>query len=381
MKKRKRNSDPLPVDIIVEILSRSSNKSVATFGLASKYCASIVSRQDFTELFLTRSITRPRGPRLLFSVKNRHGWCFFSSHQPQNPDTKPSLVVKADFLKGFKEFVCPEICGLVSSLLLFTSIRTSKMQVICNPSTGQYRRLRQRKKINFTRPLLGYDPIGKQYKVLNICNPPYGSPYEEEGIRSLPTTTGELSWRKFWFLTHYPISEGICINGVLYYVAIVTGGMNKMIACFNVRHENLEFLKAHAITGNESSSSNKLINYKGKLGVISWYWYGFDGRPRSALKLCLWILKDDKKQEWLQHNYNFPVNVIVEGDISVVGVIAATGEIVFSMDYTFKRFFVFYFNPERNTFKKVGIQGFEESENQARVHTFVDYAEDFNFIR
>ncbi|CAA7058010.1 unnamed protein product [Microthlaspi erraticum] len=46
-------------------------------------------------------------------------------------------------------------------------------------------------------------------------------------------------------------------------------------------------------------------------------------------------------------------------------------------DYTFKQpFYVFYFNPERNTHQRVEIQGFgdyhESLDKPSRVHVFVD---------
>ncbi|ESQ43254.1 hypothetical protein EUTSA_v10015706mg [Eutrema salsugineum] len=371
---RKENSDHLPIDIILEILSRSSAKSVATFGLASKFYASMLSRPDFTDLFLTRSLTRPR---LLFAVKYHRRWCFFSSPQLQNlVDEKPSLVVEAEFLKDFRDIMCPEICRPVSSLVLLPRIRISKENrdhtepVICNPSTGQYTTLPQLRRISHTRSLFGYDPIGKQYKVLAISK-------SEQHIVVIPTS-GNVSWRKISLLNHYPKSEGICIDGVLYYGA-ETKGVNK-IACFNVRHEKLGFLEAHSYAMNIFLRSNyKLINYKGKLGMINWSWYG----PlclKPKLKLCLWILEDAEGHEWSMRNYKLSPNIVVEGDVSVVGVTTATGEIILSMDYAFKPFFVFYFNPERNTLRKVGIQGFKESENPARVYTFVDYTEDLKFI-
>ncbi|ESQ43256.1 hypothetical protein EUTSA_v10015881mg, partial [Eutrema salsugineum] len=380
LKKRKQNSDHLPMDIILEILSRSSAKSVATFGLASKFYASMLSRPDFTDLFLTRSSTRPR---LLFAVEYYREWWFFSSPQPQNPDKKPRFALDADLQMVFPGNRCPKISGPVSGLVLFPSIRFSKkdksveVPVICNPSTGQNQTLPKLTRISTWTSFLGYDSIGKQYKVLTISTSLRGSRKEEGQILTLPST-GKLSWRNIKLLNHYPTSEGICIDGVLYYQACITIEVEK-IACFDVRHEELSFLNYPRARYPSYSSSTKLINYKGKLGVISWHWEGPDYiKPICGLRLCLCILEDAKKQEWLQLKYTFPANVVVEGDVSLAGV-TTTGEIIFSMDYTSKCFFVFYFNPERNTLTKVGIQGFGGC--CAKVYTFVDYTEDLKFMK
>ncbi|XP_010473274.1 PREDICTED: putative F-box protein At5g52620 [Camelina sativa] len=148
------NSDPIPIDIIIEILSKLSAKSIARFGLASKFCASILSRPDFTELFLTRSSTRPR---LLFAVQEDSGnlW-LYSSPQPRNPDKNdPSFIVAADFHMQLPIGYIDEskMCDPVSSLLYFPSMKISEDErddapVICNPSTGQYARLPQMKRKN-----------------------------------------------------------------------------------------------------------------------------------------------------------------------------------------------------------------------------------------
>ncbi|KAG7568283.1 F-box associated interaction domain [Arabidopsis thaliana x Arabidopsis arenosa] len=269
---REGNSDPIPIDIILDILSRSSTKEIATFGLASKLCASILNSQDFTELFLTRSLTSQ--PRLLFAIKNSGDWRFYSSPQLHNPDENHSLVVSADLHMQLPGDMGSEICGPVSGLFYFPNMRRSEVPVIC---------------------------------------------------------------------------EGVCIDGVLYYIAGQAKGVK--LACFDVRNEN-----------------------------FSWRWDSYDyGEARCELRLCLQILEDAQDQKWLKRRYTFPVNIVVKGDVSVVGV-TATNEIILSMDYTSKAFFVFYFNPERSTLERVRVQGFEAFEKPNRVYTFVDYAEDFKFI-
>ncbi|XP_019087634.1 PREDICTED: putative F-box protein At5g52620 [Camelina sativa] len=156
---REDNSDVIPIDIIHEILSRSCNKSIARFGLVSKFCAFILGRPEFTELSLTRSSSN-QPPRLLFATNYYSKWRLYSCLQPQSPDENHSLIVSADFHMELLGDVGPgNICGPVSGLLYFSNMRISKdgidkVPVICNPSTGQYTGLPQlRTKIGEPRSL------------------------------------------------------------------------------------------------------------------------------------------------------------------------------------------------------------------------------------
>ncbi|KAL1213969.1 putative F-box protein [Cardamine amara subsp. amara] len=75
------NLDSIPNDLIPDILSRLPAKSISRFRCVSKLWESIICRQDFTELFHTRSSSNPR---LLIGVQQGGEWSFFSSPQPQS---------------------------------------------------------------------------------------------------------------------------------------------------------------------------------------------------------------------------------------------------------------------------------------------------------
>lgn len=125
---------------------------------------------------------------------------------------------------------------------------------------------------------------------------------------------------------------------------------------------------------------DKLIDYKGKLCVITSQWLRLpDGR--RTIKLCLWVLENAEKQEWSKRVFLMEplIGDDVSNSLSLVGV-TSIGEIVFSTKYTSKQVYVFYINPERNTTKTVDIRGFEACENPCRVYTYVDHVEDPTFI-
>ncbi|ESQ33739.1 hypothetical protein EUTSA_v10009617mg [Eutrema salsugineum] len=347
------NLDSFPTDLITEIFSRLPAKSVGRFRSLSKLWRVMLHRPYFTKLFLSRSSARPR---LLFAVERESEWCFFSLPQHHNPYDKSSLVVAAEVHTKFSKDTKRYTCSYASGLIYFPDMS------ICNPITGQsLAKLRKyRKSISF----LGFDPIGKQFKVL-----------ASDRHRVMTLGTGEMSWRKiqcpfpYEFFIHESWGKGICINGVLYYLVCTYVDATRVnrIVCFDVRSEKFNF-----IDGKGFWETN-LINYKGKLGGIDWK-HDVDS---NTLELCVWVLEDVEKQEWSKKVYTLPENEVVR-NFSVLGM-TNTGEIILSEMYTSKRFNVFYFNPESNTLQKFEIQGF--GENRGRVYAFADHVENLNFLK
>ncbi|XP_010463034.1 PREDICTED: putative F-box protein At5g42430 [Camelina sativa] len=211
----------IPIDLFHEIFTRLPAKSIGKFCCVSKQWASILDRQDFTELFLTRSSTRPR---LLFAVQRDGEWLFFSSPQTQNPYEKSSLALAADFHIKFRLDEGHYRCEYTSGLIYLSG---TKGQVICNPITGQHAILP--KADRELRSFLGFDPIDKQYKVLLINKIGDG----ERAYHILTLGSG--------------IMRRICINEVLYYLAGLPDERYKygsvgVVVCFNVRSEKFTFI-------------------------------------------------------------------------------------------------------------------------------------------
>ncbi|CAH8320389.1 unnamed protein product [Eruca vesicaria subsp. sativa] len=53
-------TEPIPVDVLIDIFLRVPSKSIARFCCVSKLWANILGRPYFTELFLTKSLNHPR---------------------------------------------------------------------------------------------------------------------------------------------------------------------------------------------------------------------------------------------------------------------------------------------------------------------------------
>ncbi|XP_010480784.1 PREDICTED: putative F-box protein At5g42430 [Camelina sativa] len=365
----------IPIDLFHEIFTRLPAKSIGKFCCVSKQWASILDRQDFTELFLTRSSTRPR---LLFAVQRYGEWLFFSSPQTQNPYEKSSLALAADFHIKLRLDEGYYRCEYTSGLIYFSG---TKSQVICNPITGQHAILP--KADRELRSFFGFDPIDKQYKVLLINK--IGD--DERAYHILTLGSGIMRWRMIQCpFTHYVYHtcKRICINGVLYYLAGLPDERYKygsvgVIVCFDVRFEKFTFIDGECFTDGHNTI---LVNYKGKLGGIS---MTYDKSDVFELRIC--VLEDVEKQEWSKrvHFISRMREKVIEPwpwNIYVVGV-TATGEIVLSEKYTHKPSYVYYFNHERNTLKSVEIQGvgeYKEWFNQHRVYyAFSDHVENLSF--
>ncbi|KAG2326425.1 hypothetical protein Bca52824_009153 [Brassica carinata] len=361
----------IPIDLILEILSRLPSKSVGKFHCVSKLWRSMLIRPYFTELYLTRSSTRPR---LLFAVDRvgeEEELHFYSSPQPQIPYDKSSLVVAADY---HTTFTFPSTgCNYASGLICFRGKCYSgkeALTLICNPITGQYAELPKVVMNNTSNALLGFDPVDKQFKIL-LNNHPYCPPIDRHKTLTLGVPKHE--WSNIVCPKHYTSFEGICISGVIYYTACARSKEKDrvMIVCFDVRCEEFKFIRSEFFC---KELPIRLVNYKGKLGGISW-----KSDQAGATELRMWVLHDVEKQEWSKYVYPLPDNEVISLHKFSVAGMTTRGEIVLSMIFTFKPFYVFYFNPEKNTLRSVEIQGFGEDLSSVKV--FVDHVEDFNFLR
>ncbi|XP_056854950.1 putative F-box protein At5g42430, partial [Raphanus sativus] len=267
--RRGENSYSIPIDLITEILSKLPAKSIARFSCVSKPWSSMLASPYFKELFFTRSLARPR---ILFSVKrDGNDLCFFSSSQPSNPYEKSSsLVVTADSHMKLPKDRLTSYCRHALGLVYFCG---PKEIVICNPSTGQLALLPKVGMLS-VRNYLGFDPVDKQFKVLSIN---FDKP---DRVLTLGGTGGN-SWRELYCpLKHFStrgLHEEICINGVLYFFATQNNGLSHLIVCFHVRSEEFKFIYKDFLEREKRTytdfishrGNTKLINYKGKLGVIT----------------------------------------------------------------------------------------------------------------
>ncbi|KAF3496068.1 hypothetical protein DY000_02052601 [Brassica cretica] len=146
-------------------------------------------------------------------------------------------------------------------------------------------------------------------------------------------------------------------SGLIYFYGMWTEEKRVPVICNpkTGRSEKFKFIYPESL--------RELINYKGKLGVI----YN-DDFTDDAIELRVWVLEDVEKHEWTKYAYTLRGDKLFPHYASEVGVIS-TGEIMLSMaDYTSKQpFYIDYFNPERNTIRRVEIQGFDNTTKLPKI--------------
>ncbi|KAJ4911673.1 F-box protein DOR [Raphanus sativus] len=381
------NSSPMPNDLMYEIFLRLSPKYIARCRCVSKLWSSILDHQDFTDQFLKQSSLRPR---LLFVCLYGSKVSFFSSPQPQNPDenTPPTTASHhmSLHLNDVYQIHSP-ISGLVGIgdfSILNGRKRPATTSVICNPSTGQsctLPRIKTRKKHEM-RSFFGYDPVGKQFKVLSMTLSHGNAISEEHHVLTLET--GKLSWRLIeCCVPHHPEHESVCIDGVLYYRAApnMSSSMDEfMIVCFDFRSEKFSFIKATEPGEVHRVPSLNLINYKGKLASLKPNGSNYFSRENTSFEM--WVLDDLEKKEWSKHSYPLPPqwqSVVPNYILKCVGV-TGSNEIVFSEDIPSNPFYVFYYSLEKETIRRVEIQGMG-GYLKHRLYTFLNHVENVKVMK
>ncbi|XP_010513134.1 PREDICTED: F-box protein DOR-like [Camelina sativa] len=380
-------SGPIHVDLLIEILLRLPAKAIARCRCVSKQWASTLALPHFTELFLTKSSARPR---LLFAFKGYDSILFFSSPQPQNnPDEKnnsPAAVTvnyrtRFSFHRRYAN-ICP-----VNGFFCFRSERIVRGRtnpllelVICNPCTGQsflLPKVKTMKRVG-VHSYLGYDPIGKIYKVLSMTWLVNGRDviFEEHQVLTLGTRKPE--WRMIDCRRHHYVfqSKEICISGVLYYTAANDMyGEDSIVVCFDVRTEKFRF-----VDDVENFRVGTLVNYNGKLGSLVSS-EGSSSVSRTSKSIMMYVLEDVEKQEWWKHTYVLPAlwPSIVETNYFSFAGLTLTNEIVLSPSYTFGPFYVIYYNVDKKTAVKLQIQGVKPNMDRELL-TFTDYVEDVTLM-
>ncbi|XP_019094490.1 PREDICTED: LOW QUALITY PROTEIN: F-box protein At1g67130-like [Camelina sativa] len=271
------NSDSIPNDLLLDILSRLPSKSIARFRCVSKLWKSSICQPYFTELFFIRSSTRPR---LLVGVEKDGEWSFFSSPQPQNLDEKSSLVVAAYFhtklFEGIRSYSCSY--SYASGLIYFSDLRIPNedadvLSVICNPSTGQCAILPPKLRTTSSGDL-GFDPIGKQFKgKLGVIN----WKYSEDGgfpLELCMWVLEDLEKQEVWSTYAYTLraeDKFVKVNKNLRVVGVTASGeivLAKTTACkpfyvfyFSPERNTLQSVEIQGVTEEEEWYNNPRVYY------------------------------------------------------------------------------------------------------------------------
>ncbi|CAH8279476.1 unnamed protein product [Arabidopsis lyrata] len=337
--------DPIPFDLEVEILTRLPAKSLMKFQCVSKMWSFIIRSQRFVDSYYALSSTRSRFTVTfsngLFAEDDARRLFIFSSSYEEEKSS--SLVAKLDITIPVVTMdyrsKCPSIHGFVSCC-------NGPQFIVCNPSTRQVITL----PIKGPRASLGYDPVGEQFKVLNLVSSP--DMYLGFLVHEVITLGGggEESRNQVTTAPYYPVTKGLYINGSIYHGAWAPRlRMDPVIVCFDVRYESLSFIKAPRVVVVRERESI-LIDYKGKLASIAI-------NPYAPFQIFdLWILEDVNKHDWSKQTFELPFSLV---NMTSPGTNKA-GEIIFApktLPPTVQPFFIFYYNVETKDLRRVSLHG------------------------
>lgn len=401
--------DPIPMDVLLEIMLRLPVKSLGRFVCVSKLWARIIRGEEFIRWFLLR--TSPQ-PRLLLAFNKeikgyQQNWYFFSNSSHDStplcscePEPEPDSVLTTLWLTWaarkptreglyFKtlleerrkvvveepkpDFLSTTVChfkklrykkpsyvhGLISFLY-------GEEQIVSNPTTGKSITLPTVKSTEMIiRSFLGYDPIDAQYKVLCLTNV---IRFCEHQVLTLGSQN--CSWRMIQcnILPHYPGTGSVCIDGVLYYSAF-TSFVNKepFLVGFDLRSEILQ-VASFFPQGLGSSNKTNLINYRGKVALVTQAREGID-----IYHFHLWVLQDANKQEWSKEHLSFHTGRTrdLHGRLEILGV-SDMGEIIFAPIF-FEELVVYFLDHKINRIRRVELGG-------GPKHNFRDFYNVFTFL-
>ncbi|CAA7030296.1 unnamed protein product [Microthlaspi erraticum] len=257
-----KNFDHIPLDVVIEIVGRLPSKSVARFLVVSKSWETFIRSRDFITSFPFGSSSQPR---LLITFSHldyrvRRQYLDFFSSSSSGTSLISRFTRQNQYLPQF-------VNGLIS-------LGFCEEQIIYNPTTGKSITLPKvvtRRKI--VKTYSGYDPVNDQYKVLCLTERLHDNHRKFQLSHDRVFTLGEReSWRVMdCSIPHRPWSNsnGLCIDGVLYYLAFTGKGMfQRSLMRFDVRSEKLELLTdlpADLI----APYGFTLIKYEGKVAIAT----------------------------------------------------------------------------------------------------------------
>ncbi|AED92189.1 putative F-box protein [Arabidopsis thaliana] len=338
--------DEIPHDLVIEILERLPLKSVARFLTVSKLWATTIRSPDFRKSYRGGSSSEPR--TLIVSDLN------FKEPNPKLHFFRPSIS-SPSFLSSLtcpftyprhEEYYYHHVNGLIS-------VGYGTDQIVINPTTGKFITLpRPKTRRKLVISFFGYDSVSDQYKVLCMTERLRGHPEEASSQHQVYTLGAkQKSWKMInCSIPHRPWSwNAVCINGVVYYIAKTGEGMfRRCLMRFDLKSDNLDLCTILPEEIQTSLHDYFLINYKGKVAIPNQpNFYTYD----------VWVMNQEGgKIEWLK-NITFTIKPR-KGFVRYLFVTGTThtGEFILAPTSYTDEFYVFHYNPDMNSFRKIRVQ-------------------------
>ncbi|EOA31911.1 hypothetical protein CARUB_v10015140mg [Capsella rubella] len=316
--------------------------------------------------YLIKSSARSQTQSLIFTCvdKSNHKKRHFFSVGVSGESSSSVATYHMNCLSNPYTVVAPSVHGLICYGTL-----PRKVSMVYNPSTRRSITLPKidSRRFDIMYHYMGYDPINDDYKVLCMTRLGHGLGQE---LRVLTLGNGN-SWRVIQdYPPHYsPRSHlDICIDGVLYYEAFQRG---HQVMSFDVRSEEFDLLELP----ETAARFTKMTRYEGKLALMTF-------KPAGLSCTCwidLWVLVDAAKQEWCKKV--FALELCITDYYLQAYCLTDAGEFVFGPDTLSEPpFYVLYYDPKRNSLRKVYIEGITERWGKSIFSIFPGQVENLMFL-
>ncbi|KAL0863061.1 hypothetical protein Bca101_042179 [Brassica carinata] len=203
----------IPLELTVDILLRLPAKSIGRFRCVSKLWSTTTTTPSFVKSFSVRSSAHPS---LLYCMNGEEKRVFYSlpHHHHPHPCAEKYLLKEETGLPLRIQTDEKDVPQSIHGLIPFGN---SESVIIWNPTLKQHVTLPKPKVSKPFISLLGYDPIGDEYKVLCM------SLWNKGENPQIFTLGPRESWRMLIQdrPSHVKFYKVIwrCINGVVYYLA------------------------------------------------------------------------------------------------------------------------------------------------------------------
>ncbi|XP_010431582.1 PREDICTED: putative F-box protein At1g26515 [Camelina sativa] len=366
--------DELPQDLVIEIFRRLPLKTVGRCLTLSKSWATTIRSRSFFTSFPSQPCTLIAFARPLYIANRKEVLLrFFLSSSSSSTSS---------FLSRFR--TCPSLCPPDNLAYYYNhangliSIGYGREHIVANPSTGSLislPRVKTRGTGRVVKSFFGYDPVSDLYKVLAMTERVYGHQQDPSSQHQVFTLGGKKRWKMLdcSIPDHRPWSNGVCIDGVVYYVAKTGQGMSQLsIMRFELRADSLNLLTSlPEEIQTPSLYSDTLMNYKGKLAIAT---------EITAFTFDVWVMNlDGEKHEPLK---KITFGIKLKQRLRVRGT-THTGEFIFA-PRRYYGFYVTYYNPDKNSIKEIKIDVSADcDEFKSRFISaivFPDYLESFRLL-
>ncbi|EOA30529.1 hypothetical protein CARUB_v10013652mg [Capsella rubella] len=379
----------IPLDLLIEILTRLPPTSVVKLKCVSKFWSSLLSSRDFSNRFLML----PSQPRLYMTLLDRLFYSkslLLSSAAPspfpstfefdQDQTVRRMGGFDPRFLHGFICFMYylnARIYNPSTRQLYIIPFINKKSDIIAecrdvhnDPYTIQY--------------YMGHDTVNDQYKLLcTILIGDIGKLRQEYWVYVLE---GGGSWKRKSVTNdvhpHIPNVLALCMNGAIYYCAW-TDEYTCVLVRFDVRSEELDMLQVPWGDGEKVARLDKTVSqmdYAGKVAVLD------ITIIKETGVMYLWVVEDWRKKEWSRKNLVLKpcqMHLVTTNQLKIRGTHLKGRILLFPMGLV-SPFYILCYDLQTNDLKKIEIKEIPEcwfSKDEDITYFDVDFMHPSKSIR